>query len=198
MAVSAVKDEFVLIYTSNKNHDNLVYQVDSLHRGVYHLKCIDTGKMIKAHKSRIRKVLTEEEAMNGTGLIEDAEIATEPTTQSNIEEKALEATDESSQKTPKAKVKKTKTAAVPFDYDKFLNDGFEIWVKNGLPFDIDDVEVDAVCLISPDEESYETFNLYNGSLGKKGSRGQTYKFSEKNTIEKKRKQLAKKGYNQRA
>tara|TARA_R100001244_G_scaffold25113_4_gene25629 strand:- start:82709 stop:83311 length:603 start_codon:yes stop_codon:yes gene_type:complete len=199
MAVTANKEQFVLIYTSNKNHDNLVYQVDNVHRGVYHLRCVETSRVIKAHKSRIRKVLSEEEMMNGTGVIEDTEVVNESTTTDNIEVKALEETDETIEAIkPKAKVKKTKAQAIPFDFDQFKTDGYEIWVKSDLEFDIENVKVDAICLIYPDEASYETFNIYNGSLGKKGSRGQNYKFTEKNTIERKRKQLGKKGYTQRS
>ena len=179
----------VLLTTSEGKEDSLVYELGSIKRAIAFITCESTGKSMKVHKSRIRKVLEhKEETMNGTITEEIAET----TTSANIVTRALESDGETKAKPIRAK--KSQEPPPTVDFTTFMDEGFEIWTKEGLKFDVDDIDVRAHCLITPEKDAYEVFNTYNGSLGKKGTRGQTYHFSEKNTIEKKRKALEKKGY----
>lgn len=182
-----VPGDRVLLTTSEGKEDTLIYELDSIKRAIAYIKCEKTGKSMKVHKSRIRKVLEHKEE-NMTGTVTE-EIA-ETTTSANIVTRALESETEAKP----ARAKKSQEPPPAVDFTTLINEGFEIWTKEGLKFDVDDIDVRAHCLIAPDKAAYEVFNTYNGSLGKKGTRGQTYHFSEKNTIEKKRKALEKKGY----
>lgn len=183
-----VPGDRVLLTTSEGNEDPLVYKLDSIKRAIAYIECEKTGKLMKVHKSRIRKVLIhKEENMSGTTVEETAE------TSANIVTRALES-EEITTTTKPARAKKSQEPPPSVDFGSLTGEGYEIWTKEGLKFDVGDINVSAHCLIAPDKAAYEVFNTYNGSLGKKGTRGQTYHFSEKNTIEKKRKALEKKGY----
>jgi hypothetical protein len=190
MSVTAVPGNRVLILTGEQKKDDLVYKVDSIKRSIAFLICEKTGLPMKVHRSRIRKVLDiKEETMSGTTVDESVE-----TDSTRIVTRALESEGET--KTPKAKKSQE---SIPVDFNSLRSEGFEIWTKENLNFDVDGITVRAHCLIAKENDegeraSYEVFNTYNGSLGKKGTRGQTYHFSEKNTLEKKRKTLDKKGY----
>jgi len=185
--------EKVQIFTSNRNPDDLVYEVEDVKRGVYHLRCLKTNRMIKAHRSRIRTILHMENNMNATDtVVNDVAVDEAETGEMTgiIESDIILNTKDKPIKV------KTNEAPPQFDFQEFTNQGNEIWVKENLNFDIEGVDVKAICMISEDNASYRTFNIYNGSLGKKGTFGQEYNFTDKMTIDKKRKQLQKKGYSQ--
>lgn len=171
----------VRLFTSSKNEDNLVYTVDRIERDVYHLTCDETGKSTKAHKTRIRNL---EDTMSQSTVSNSNSASTEGV--------QMESTMESLG----SQIKKSKASKTyePFNFNEFVSNGYEIWVKNDLKFDVNTVKAQAVCMISPDRTTYETFNVYNGSLGKKNSRGKPFSFTDKMTFEKKQQQLEAKGY----
>lgn len=187
-AHAPVPGDQVLLTTSEGNEDPLVYELQEIKRAIAYINCEKTGKSMKVHKSRIRKVLDhKEETMTGTATEEFADTST------NIVTRALESEDKPATAKP-ARAKKSQEPPPMVDFTSLMDEGFEIWTKDGLKFDVDEIDVRAHCLIATDKITYEVFNTYNGSLGKKGTHGQTYHFSEKNTLEKKRKALGKKGY----
>ena len=111
--------------------------------------------------------------------------------------------DEETPKAEKPKRKrKPKVEPVTVNFDQAPFAGQEIWTKGDCKFDFDQISVAAHCVILQD--GYQTFNTYNGTLGKKGQLpedgslpGVFYSFTEKLTAEKKREQLTKKGYTRR-
>jgi hypothetical protein len=185
----------VQILTSQGSIDPNIYIVNYVKGTQVGLTNQATGIQTKVHSSRIHGTLGEIEM--------DNIVTTETIT-----------TDET--ETPKIKIKRTRTPKTPtalVDFNALVADGYEPWVKGGLSLGSDnkvkDIRVAAACLIDTqgrlDNEGlengldqsrsgFEIFNLYNGTRGKKSKRGKFFPFTEKNTIEKKRKSLEKNGY----
>lgn len=180
----------VKILTSQGSIDPNIYTVDFVNGTTVGITNQSTNVQTKVHSSRIHEILGENTM--------DTTTTTETTTTK-----------------PKAKrVRKAKAPPVPVDFDALVADGYEPWIKTGLSLGSDakvaDIKVAAVCLIdsqgrhesltAPDSAhpvgtaGYEIFNIYNGTRGKKGRVGKFFPFTEKNTIEKKRKSLEKNGY----
>jgi hypothetical protein len=181
----------VKILTSQGSIDPNIYVVDFVSGTTVGITNQSTNVQTKVHSSRIHEVL-------GENAMDTDNTTTETTTVK-----------------PKAKrVRKAKTPPAPVDFDALVADGYEPWIKRGLSLGSDakvaSIQVAAVCLIdsqgrhealtAPDSAhpvgtaGYEIFNLYDGTRGKKGKVGKFFPFTEKNTIEKKRKSLEKGGY----
>jgi hypothetical protein len=182
----------VKILTSQGSIDPNIYTVDFVNGTTVGITNQSTNVQTKVHSSRIHEVL-------GENAMDTDNTTTETTTTTK----------------PKAKrVRKAKAPPEPVDFDALVADGYEPWIKGGLSLGSDakvaSIKVAAICLIDPQgrHESltapdsahpvgtagYEIFNLYNGTRGKKGKIGKFFPFTEKNTIEKKRKSLEKSGY----
>ena len=121
-----------------------------------------------------------------------------------VDETVIETPEFVGTDTPSVTTKPKKTPKAPpakIDFDEIVNDGFEVWSKGGLSLG-DDPKVSAInvaahCVIDEEgtiDRGYEVFNSYNGTRGAKGKGGKRYSFSEKMTVERKRKLLEKKGY----
>ena len=208
MSARVFGGEEVKILTSGGEIDPNTYNVQFVKRDLIGLACKETGITIKVNNQRIYKVIKENEmnetennsnvatieSDNGTQTMEPTEITVEPSQDENTE-------GETAKEEKPKKAKKTKTPPQPIDFDAMVNDGFEVWTRSGLSLG-DDPKVSAIavaahCVIDPEdveERGYEVFNSYNGTRGAKGKGGKRYLFTEKMTIEKKRKTLAKKGY----
>lgn len=183
--------EQVQILTSGGEVDPNIYVIEHVGRDLVGLTCRETGITIKVNSQRIHKIIKEKN-MNDTdtATIEETTIDLAPETTTATTEKPKK------EKTPKA-------PPAPIDWDRLVSDGYEVWTKEGLTLGTDpkvsEIQVAAHCVIDPEgteNRGYEVFNSYNGTRGAKGKSGKHYPFTEKNTIEKKRKTLAKKGYTQ--
>jgi len=181
----------VRILTSQGSVDPNTYVVDFVKGAQVGLTCQSTNIQTKVHSSRVHEILGEETMTETT-----------------------ETTTTDSETTTKPKRKRTpKAPPVAVDFDALATEGYEPWVKGGLSLGSDEkvknIAVAAACLIDPlgrlddiglensqakTRSGYEVFNLYNGTRGKKGKRGKFFPFTEKLTIEKKRKALEKAGY----
>lgn len=184
-------NDSVRILTSQGSIDPNIYTVDFVKGSQVGLTNQSTNINTKVHSSRIHEILGEEKMTTET---------TNP-----------ETTTTTTTKTKRKRTPKAPPAQV--DFDTLIADGYEPWVKTGISLGKDakvkDIAVAAACLIdtqgrldnedlenslNQSRSGYEIFNLYNGTRGKKGKRGKFFPFTEKNTIEKKRKALEKAGY----
>lgn len=198
--VAAQPGDRVLILTSELQEDPNVYLLEEIKRSVAFLKSEDTGCQVKAHKSRIRQVLQEDDMNdNNVNEVENESTAVVNETEGDTPEepKTVLVDEEQPKKAKRTRAPKPDPVKVDFEQAPFA--GHEIWTKGGCKFDFDKISVAAHCIILDD--GYQTFNTYNGTLGKKGQLpedgslpGVFYNFTEKMTAEKKREQLGKKGY----
>jgi len=183
--------EEVKILTSGGDVDPNTYNVKFVKHGLVGLACKETGITIKVNNQRIHKVIEENIMNTETAVIDETTVIETPEFAASTNREQV-------------KVKKVKTPKAPpakIDFDAIVNDGFEVWTKVGLTLG-DDPKVSAIsvaahCVIDPEgteDRGYVVFNSYNGTRGAKGKGGKRYGFSEKMTVEKKRKTLGKKGY----
>jgi len=177
--ITAEPGNRVKILTSDRRPDENIYVVEQIKRSVAFLTCEDTGRQIKVHKTRISEVLMKEEEMSNVTATVDSEVET------------LEAV-KAKPKTKRART--SKELPKPLDFDELLDQDMEIWTRTGLNFDVPGMKVAAHCIIDPNGSSFRTFNTYNGSIGRSGKLPDWKPFTEKNTLEKKRANLEKKGY----
>ena len=183
--------ERVQILTSGGEVDPNTYLVEFAGRGLVGLVCKETGILIKVNNQRIHKIMEKKMTENeNTAVIDVSEIETQEVT---MEESSSSSTETSQPKAP--------ASNEPIDFDQMVQDGFEVWTKNGLNLGEDPkvaaIQVSAHCVIDPENtpnRGYEIFNSYNGTRGKKAKPGKRYLFTEKMNFEKKQKTLEKKGY----
>lgn len=187
--------EEVQILTSGGEIDPNTYNVKFIKHGLVGLTCKETGITVKVNNQRIHKV-TKEKNMNNdsTAVLNETTIDTPEFTSDGDETQNQPQIGKIEEKTSKAPPEK-------IDFDAMVNDGFEVWTKTGLSLGSDPkvatISVAAHCIIDPEDtedRGYEVFNSYNGTRGAKGKGGKRYFFTEKRTVEKKRKALEKKGY----
>lgn len=181
--------EKVRIRTSGGEIDPNTYRVNFVNRDLVGLTCEETGILIKVNNQRICKILKEKKMSEETTTVMDETEAEVENSENNDVE-----TSEKTEKTEKTQPK-------PIDFDQMVRDGFEVWSKGGLHLGDDpkvaSIQVAAHCVIDPEDtpnRGYEVFNSYNGTRGKKGKGGKRYLFTDKMTLEKKRKTLEKKEY----
>lgn len=142
------------------------------HRGAECKECkgTGTGARHRVHHSRIARIFDTE----GNIIYE---------TSTNVgKEKQV------AQVTPK------KTVA-PVDFKDLKSQG-ELWSK-GVEFDHAAIKVEAHVLVAPDQRTFQVFNTYNGTLGKKGRAGKNYPLADEKAYERKISQLKKQGYKKR-
>jgi hypothetical protein len=187
MGATVFGGENVQILTSGGKIDPNIYNVEFIKKDLIGLSCKETGIQIKVNNQRIYKVLNQKgNEMNDIATVDKIATKVVGTPGFSI--------------TPKPKIKSAKSQPIKIDFDSMAENGFEIWTKSGLSLGDDPkvtkINVAAHCIIdpSPEPRGYEVFNSYNGTRGVKGKNGKRYYFSEKMTLEKKRKLLAKKGY----
>ena len=195
MSAKVTGGERVKILTSGGDIDPNTYNVQYAKKGLVGLTCKETGITIKVNNQRIHKIINQEKMMNNEG---NTAVIDETVIKTNEFDASTEVTSQT------AKVKTPKTPRPPpakINFDAMVEDGFEVWTKTGLSLG-DDPKVSSIavashCVIDPfgtETRGYEVFNSYNGTRGAKGKGGKRYSFTEKMTIEKKRKTLDKKGY----
>lgn len=201
MAASASIGSKVQIMTSEMTTDPNMYLVTGLDRHLVMLNTIcvacsgtgmrsieqcvpcsgtgHTGKR-RIHHSRIVKIF----GSNGDMIYD-----------SNPVEK------EKKMASPKAASKSTATStpattsAPVVDVKSIRGDG-ELYTK-GVEFDHDSIKVEANVVISKDHRTFQVFNTYNGTLGKKGKAGKVYTLADEKAYERKVTQLTKQGYSKR-
>jgi hypothetical protein len=196
MNATVAGGEVVQILTSGGEVDPNTYNVKYVKHGLVGLTCKETGITVKVNNQRIHRIIKQQEnIMNNesTAVIDETTIET-PEFAASTAETLVQP----------EKVKKVKTPKAPpakIDFDSIVENGFEVWTKTGLTLGDDPkvsaIQVAAHCVIDPEgteDRGYEVFNSYNGTRGAKGKGGKRYGFSEKMTVEKKRKTLEKKGY----
>jgi hypothetical protein len=188
MIAQVTRGEEVLILTSGGEIDPNTYTVQFVGRGLVGLTCKETGILIKVNNQRIHKIIEEKKMSENESTIAVID-------ETNQDETVSETTSASTS-TPKAK-----TQPEPIDFDQMVRNGFEVWTKAGLNLGDDPkvatIQVAAHCVIDPEDtqnRGYEIFNSYNGTRGKKGTRGKRYLFTDKMTYDKKVKSLEKKNY----
>ena len=184
--------EQVEILTSGGGIDPFIYAVHHIKGDLVDLTCQETGITIKVNQQRISKVIKKDKkAMNShTTIIDEAVIETPEFSEVEIIE------------TLKGKISNVKDSASPLiNFDEMVQNGYEVWTKIGLTLGKDSkvsgIQVSAHCVIDPigtQNYGFEVFNSYNGTRGKKGNTGKRYRFTEKMDLEKKRRQLEKRGY----
>lgn len=194
MIAKVTGGEEVKILTSGGEIDPNTYNVKYIKHGLVGLTCKETGLTIKVNNKRIFKIINQEKNVmsnENTAVIDETIIETP-----EFEAPAAETQ-------PVKKVRTPKAPPAQIDFDAMVNDGFEVWTKTGLNLGDDPkvaaIQVAAHCVIDPEgveNRGYEVFNSYNGTRGAKSKPGKRYAFTEKNTVEKKRKALEKKGYRQ--
>jgi hypothetical protein len=90
--------------------------------------------------------------------------------------------------TKKTTVSKKRPVGLPFDFKKF---GGERWTKS-IAFDCSGIKAESHIVVRRSVKTYQSFNTYNGSLGKKGLMSvKKFKFESYATLEA---QLTAKGY----
>lgn len=196
--VTVTEGEEVKIRTSGGEIDPNTYKVEFIKRDLVGLTCKETGILIKVNNQRILKIIKQEEKkMN---KIESAVIDIETGRLTRPEQETSEIVVEETIETQESPETPTEESTV-LNLDQLVQDGFEVWTKNGLSLGTDPkvstINVAAHCVIDPEDtpnRGYEIFNSYNGSRGKKGKVGKRYAFTDKMTVEKKRLALEKKGY----
>jgi hypothetical protein len=186
----AKKGKKVKIFDSEENVDPNIYEVTGKVRSVIELINVETGIPHRVHKSRIAKVL-----LDGDKAEELEEV-----------QKAMEANPGTKKAAKKKAAKKPKVEKV--DFKELIKEGYEVWSKN-VEFpdkegkQIDGVKCESHCVFAPDKTSYRVFNTYNGSLGKnpkkreKNPLGVPYQIADEKKLDKKLKDLDKKGYKKR-
>lgn len=188
--------EEVRILTSGGEVDPNIYNVKFVKHGLVGLTCRETGITIKVNNQRIHKIIKEKNMNNdGTAVLNETTIDTPEFTSNENETQEQTQSENTEKKTSKAPPEK-------IDFDAMVEAGFEVWTKTGLSLGSDPkisaISVAAHCVIDPEsadgDRGYEVFNSYNGTRGAKGKGGKHYLFTEKMTVEKKRKALEKKGY----
>lgn len=177
----------VKILTPELADDPNEYQIDNVVRSVAFLTCKSTGCQVKVHKTRIKQVL------NQTGETRENNMTT-----STTEDQTVTTVIENG--TPPTKREKSAKQSVPVNFEESPFTGLEVWQKKGCGFNVSAMEVVANCVFLPSSAGFVNFNTYNGSLGRGVSLpednrlpGSFHQFGSV-TPEKKREQLAKKGY----
>jgi hypothetical protein len=191
MNASVTGGEMVKILTSGGEEDPNTYNVQFVNKGLVGLCCKETGITIKVNNQRIHKIINQEKKMNNENT-------------ATIDETTIEIPEfiaPTGTATTKPKVKTPKAPPAKIDFDAMVSEGLEVWTKVGLSLGDDpkvsSITVSSHCIIDSEEtedRGYEVFNSYNGTRGAKGKGGKHYSFTDKMTIEKKRKTLGKKGY----
>ena len=186
----ANKNDKVQIFTGQGNGDvdPSIYKVTGFRQGIIELENIKTGKFHRVHKSRIAKIIVDDKDL----------------------EEVQKAMDDTAEKQEVAKSKQPKKSVKPerVDFKQMAADGWEVWSKvvkftDKDQNDVPGIKAEAHQAIAPDLKSYRVFNTYNGSLGKKAKEkkvnpeGVTYSLADDKALEKKRKDLDKKGYKKR-
>jgi hypothetical protein len=108
-------------------------------------------------------------------------------------------------KTPKKvaikaeKKPKVKKVVEKFHFQKYIDDGFEIFTKKAKftnkGVTVKSVAVESHVLLAPDSSYYHTFNTYNGSLGKTASYNLSkFEIKDADSLTKKRTEWDKNGY----
>lgn len=188
MSAQVIGGERVKILTSGGEVDPNTYFVEFVGRGLVGLTCKETGILIKVNDQRIHKIIEEKKMSdNESTAVIDETVQTEDFNQETSSENTT--------------TTKTKSDPEPIDFDGMVRNGYEVWSKSNLSLGDDPkvaaIQVAAHCVIDPEDtpnRGYEIFNSYNGTRGKKGTKGKRYLFNDKTTYEKKIKTLDKKGY----
>jgi len=160
--------------------DPNIYVVTGSKQSIVELEHLETKIFARVHKSRIAKILLDKELEEVQKVMTDAEVVK-----------------------PKV-IKKPTEKPEKIDFKRLVEEKCEVWSKPVEFSDgqkpVDGVKVESHCVIAPDLESYRVFNTYNGTMGKKKSDkkkhplGVQYPLKDAKALDKKRKDLEKKGY----
>jgi hypothetical protein len=181
------KDDKVQVFTTAGDLDPNIYIVTGLKQRVVEMEHLETKVFARVHKSRIAKILLDKDLKE-------------------VQEVMDKTAEKQESKTPKAKKPKAKPERVNFK-KMIQEEKCEVWSK-GVDFTdgqkpVDGIKVESHCVIAPDLKSYRVFNTYNGTMGKKNPDkkknplGVSYPLKDDKALEKKRKDLEKKGYKKR-
>jgi hypothetical protein len=188
MDVAKVGDK-VQVYTTDGPLDPNIYKIEGFKQRIIELSDINTGKFARVHKSRLAKIVLDEE------LKEVQEVM----------DKTCETAEPEAQPKPKAKPAKKPDKV---NFADMARGGCEVWSKS-LNFPdkegnaVEGIKAEAHCVIAADKASYKVFNTYNGTLGKKASakkknpEGVSYALKDDKAVARKVKDLQKKGYKRR-
>jgi len=185
----AKKGDKVKIFTSEMKTDPNVYKITGFKQSIIELENVDTGKFHRVHKTRLAKIIVDED-------LEEVQKAMDKTAEKQEE------------KQQKPKAAKPKVKAEKVNFKTMIEGGMEVWSKQVQFTDkerneIPGIKAEAHCAITADGKSYRVFNTYNGVLGKKdpgkkkNPEGVSYNIADEKALEKKRKDLEKKGYKRR-
>ena len=189
LAEIAKKGDKVMVWNPNNDLDPNIYSVTSIKQSIVELENIATKKFHRVHKTRIAKIIVDEDL-----------------------EEVQKAMDKTAEKPEVKKPAKKKVAKKPkpekVNFKQMIADGNQVFTMV-VPFTkdgttpVDNMKVESHCVIAPDNGSYRVFNTYNGTLGKKPAEkkknpmGVAYNLADEKALEKKCRALEKKGYKKR-
>lgn len=189
LAEIAKKGDSIQVWNPNNDLDPNIYLITGIKQSIVELENVDTKKFHRVHKTRIAKIIVDDE-------LEEVQ-------------KTMDKTAEKTKKPAKKKAaKKAKPKPERVNFKQLIADGNEVFSMT-VPFTkdgttpVDNMKVESHCVIAPDKGSYRVFNTYNGTLGKKPAdkkknpMGVAYDLKDDKAYEKKCRALEKKGYKKR-
>jgi hypothetical protein len=195
----AKKGDRIKIFTAEMKIDPNVYKITGFKQSIVELENVETKKFHRVHKTRIAKIIVEGENLEEVQKTMDKTEEKPEATQPNAPQ----------QEAPKPKPQKPNGKQEKVNFKQMIDEGWDVWSKavkftDKDQLDVPGIKAEAHCAIAPDGKQYRVFNTYNGVMGKKDAAkkknpsGVIYAIADEKTLEKKRKDLEKKGYKRRA